>query len=68
MSQVREDFCGICAAVPLALAGLGGTAYVASGKEEKKRKMTIVIGCALIVVVSIIILFKYSSCSMCIAN
>lgn len=65
MSELKEEFCGICAAVPLALAGLGGTAYAATGAEEKKKKLIIVVSCAVIVVVSILVLIKYSSCSSC---
>lgn len=67
MPDVKEGFCGICAAVPLALAGLGGTAYAASGAEEKRRKIILLIGCAIVLVVSIFFFIKYSKCSSCLA-
>jgi len=65
MSDVKEKFCGVCAAVPLALAGLGGTAYAASGSEYKKRNVIILIGCSIILVVSIFLYIKYSDCKTC---
>lgn len=68
MSDVKEGFCGICAAIPIALAGLGGTAYVASGAEEKRRKTIILIGCAIVLVVSVFLFIKYSKCQSCIAE
>ena len=63
--EVREDFCGICAAVPIALAGLGATSYAASGEEYKKRRMIMVIGCAIAVIVSLYFLVRYWGCSKC---
>jgi len=62
---MREDFCGICATIPLALAGLGATSYVATGAEYKKKRMIIVIGSAIVVVISILLLFKYWDCEAC---
>lgn len=62
---VKEDFCGICAAVPLALAGLGGTAYVASGAQYKLKNTILIIGCSIVVVLCVYFLIKYSSCSAC---
>lgn len=64
-NNVKEDFCGVCAAVPLALAGLGGTAYAASGAEYKLKNTLIVVGCSIVVIVSIYLLITYSSCSSC---
>jgi hypothetical protein len=65
MSEIREDFCGICAVIPVALAGLGATSYVSTGAEYKNRKMIIIVGSAIFVVLSIIVLMKYWKCSSC---
>ena len=65
MSNIKEEFCGICTAIPIALAGLGGTAYAASGEDEKRKKIIILIGCSIVLVVSIYFLIKYSKCSAC---
>ena len=54
----REDFCGICTAVPLAFAGFGAANSVNS-------KIGILIICALSVIVSIYFLIKYWGCSKC---
>jgi len=67
MSEIKEGFCGICAAVPLALAGLGGTAYAASGAEVTRRNVIILIGCAVVLIVLIFLYIKYSKCKMCIS-
>lgn len=63
--NVKEDFCGICAAVPLALAGLGGTAYVASGAQHRLKNTILVVGCSIVVIVTVLFLIRYSSCSAC---
>jgi hypothetical protein len=68
MTDVKENFCGICAAVPLALAGFGGTAYAASGSEKKQRNTIILIGCSIILIVSIFMYLKYSTCNKCLAG
>lgn len=67
MPDVKEGFCGICAAVPLALAGLGGTAYAASGAEEKRKKTIIIVGCSIVLIISIFFFIKYSNCQSCLA-
>jgi hypothetical protein len=67
MPDVKEGFCGICAAVPLALAGLGGTAYAASGAEKKRQKTILLVGCAIVLVISIFFFIKYSTCRSCVA-
>jgi hypothetical protein len=63
--DVKEDFCGICAAVPLALAGLGGTAYAASGAQHRLKNTIVIVGCSIVIIVSVYFLIKYSSCSSC---
>lgn len=63
---MKEDFCGVCAAVPIALAGLGGTAYVSTTNEEKKRnKIIILLVCYVILAFSIFFLIKYDKCAKC---
>jgi hypothetical protein len=42
--MVKENFCGACIAVPLALAGGAGvTGYSMTAQDYKKRKTTILI-------------------------
>lgn len=67
MSETKEGFCSLCAAVPLALAGLGGTAYAASGAEAARRNVIILIGSAVVLIVLIFLYIKYSKCKMCIS-
>lgn len=66
MKEIKEEFCGVCAAVPLALAGLGSTAYVsATSEEKKKKKIIIILICCVILVSSIFFLIKYDNCVKC---
>lgn len=63
--MVREDFCGVCAVVPLALAGAGALGYTVSGKEyRQRRRWTLILG-SIGVIISILIWWKFKSCSQC---
>lgn len=67
MINIREDFCGICAALPIALAGnLGAASTITSAfADGKHRKVIIIILCAVSLVISIYLLIKYWGCSQC---
>lgn len=62
--MVRENFCGICAAVPLALAG-AGMAGLSTKEEYKKKKRMILVGSGLIILFSLFMLWWYSGCKSC---
>ena len=62
---LREDFCGVCAAIPIALAGAGAMSYTMSGKEYNNRRTLTLIGGAIFIVVSVYLLIKYSKCQSC---
>jgi len=36
MSQIKEEFCGACLAVPLAFIGVGTSSYGAGSKKKHK--------------------------------
>lgn len=64
MVEIREDFCGMCMAVPIALAG-AGVAGLASKQEYQNRKwIMITVGLA-VLVITIILLYKYKDCKSC---
>ena len=62
--MVRENFCGICAAVPIALAG-AGVAGLSTREEYKKQKKVILISAGVFVVVSLFLLWWYKDCQSC---
>ena len=49
MVEIREDFCGMCMAVPIALAG-AGIAGLSTREEYKKRKFSNYSACNLAIV------------------
>ncbi|MGL5961603.1 MAG: hypothetical protein ACRCZ0_06590 [Cetobacterium sp.] len=64
MVEIREDFCGMCMAVPIALAG-AGIAGLSTREEYKKRKW-IMIGIGVVVLIITLLLYlKYKNCSSC---
>lgn len=65
-SDVREDFCGVCAAIPIALAGAGVASITASKEDYKNRKNILIITSIAVIIFSIIVLIKYRKCDQCI--
>ena len=74
MSDTREDFCPACVAIPMAMVGMGTSAYGVSGnnhttKDEHKRKkqLMFIIGLILTLLsVFIAIYFLYiKKCKKC---
>lgn len=63
--MVRENFCGICAVVPMALAG-AGVAGLAGSKEDYKRnrRIKLAVG-AIVVLFTLVMLYKYGDCAQC---
>jgi len=72
-SNTRENFCAPCAALPLAIAGLGGGGLLAppgtSAKDYDKRRDVIVMASAASAIISVIALMYLTSgtCSKCLA-
>jgi len=59
MSDTRENFCGACAAVPLALVGAGVSAYGAGSKKKYKRGKKIMFWTGIITVIISILIVIY---------
>lgn len=62
--EVREDFCGMCMAVPIALAGAGITG-VFSKEEYQRRKWIIISTGIIILLISVFLLWYYKDCKDC---
>lgn len=67
-TEIKEEFCGACLAVPMAMLGAGISAYGAKNKPDYKstKNMTLWIGIG-ITIISIIIglYFILSKCEEC---
>ena len=64
----REDFCGVCAAVPLAIAGVAGAgaAGATNPKNHSKTKLIMLWGGIGLSIISIIIVIIYLyTCKSC---
>lgn len=63
----KEEFCGACLAVPMALAGAGAAGYGAKGNgEHKKMKQILLWGGLVVTIISIIVaLYFLFSCKDC---
>jgi hypothetical protein len=62
--DTKEDFCGACAAVPLALVG-AGTAGFGTKKHGKTKKIMLWTGLILTVLGVVIATWYVSTCSDC---
>lgn len=67
---MKEEFCGLCAAIPLALAGAGTTAVGATekGSEDKKKKWLLISGAILLTLaagITAYYLFVRKNCKSC---
>lgn len=65
--DTKEDFCGACAVVPLAFAGVGATAYGTTSKGSNKKLKKILLWSGLVsVLITIIIAYYFlQNCSDC---
>ena len=62
---MKENFCGACLLMPLALAGgTGGLAYASAGEYRDAKNMAIIITCV-VVIIFIVIYLKFYSCRQC---
>jgi hypothetical protein len=64
MVEIREDFCGMCMAVPIALAG-AGIAGLSTREAYRKRKWMLIGISAVVLVITILLFLKYKNCSSC---
>lgn len=64
MAEVREDFCGMCMAVPIALAG-AGVAGLSSKKDYQKRKWIMISTGVVVLIISLFLLWYYQDCTSC---
>ena len=62
--DTKEEFCGACAAVPLALVG-AGTAGLGTKKHGKTKKIMLWSGVGVTAISVIIVLIYLSSCQDC---
>ena len=66
--DVKEEFCGLCLAVPLAFAGVGASAYGAGssrGKYKTQKKIALYTGITAVVISLIIAAYYFFSCKTC---
>ena len=63
-NETKEDFCGACAAVPLALIG-AGTAGVGAKKHGTTKKIMLWTGVGLTILSVIIVIIYLSTCKEC---
>lgn len=64
MAEVREDFCGMCMAVPIALAG-AGVAGLSSKQDYQKRKRIMISTGIVVLLISIFLFWYYQGCTSC---
>lgn len=62
--DTKEDFCGACAAVPLALVG-AGAAGVGTKKHGKTKTIMLWAGLITVLISVIIVAWYLSTCSDC---
>lgn len=64
MAEVREDFCGMCMVVPIALAG-AGVAGLSSREDYRKRKRIMISTGIIVLIISLFLLWYYRDCTSC---
>jgi ABC-type proline/glycine betaine transport system permease subunit len=58
--HVKEEFCGACAAIPFAFAGVGASAYGSSSRGNHKNQKKIALwGGIISVIISVLIAVYY---------
>lgn len=63
--MIREEFCGVCAAIPVALMGAGASATgMSMDRYKAKRKWMLLFGVASLLF-SIVIVWWNRDCSEC---
>lgn len=67
-NDVKEGFCGACAAIPMALVGAGVTgfgAHQSKGQHNKRRWITMIIGVLITVISVIVAIYFLTRCDKC---
>jgi hypothetical protein len=64
MVEIREDFCGMCMAVPFALAG-AGVAGFASKRDYQNRKYIIISISVAVLIVTALLYLNFQDCKSC---
>jgi hypothetical protein len=64
MVEIREDFCGMCMAVPFALAG-AGVAGFASKQDYQNRKYIIISISIAVLIVTALLYLNFQDCKSC---
>ncbi len=70
MDETKENFCGACLAIPIAIAGSGlGIAGTTKGSHKRMKKILLISGISLTILsVFIAIYFLYiKKCNTCLA-
>lgn len=69
MTDIKENFCGACAAIPLALAGVGlsGASLKKTTTEEQKQKKRIllIVGISITIISLIVGIYYLLKCKDC---
>lgn len=66
--HIRENFCPLCAIVPLAIGGIGITSYSMTGEMYRQRRKLIILISLAFILIAIIIYFSIGDCSSCLAD
>ena len=62
--QIKEDFCGACAAIPIALVG-GAIASSQSSNYKKNKKIILWIGVSITVISLLVAIYFLLQCKNC---
>lgn len=67
--EVKEEFCGLCAAIPLALAGSGATIYGSKrerGTFHRRKRIALVVGLlSVLISIALTVWVFTSECNVC---
>lgn len=55
--NIKEEFCGICATIPIAMLGAGASAYGAGGSHDKNRKIVFWVGVATVIISTLLAIY-----------
>ena len=61
----KEDFCGACLSVPLALAGAGVAGGGSMSKSKSRKKIMLIVGISVAVIGLIITIWFVTRCKSC---
>ena len=63
--DIKEEFCGACVAIPIALVGAGTAGLGAKGTHNKTKKIMLWCGIALTVISLIVAIYFITRCKNC---